>query len=253
MSVALWALMVAACLGMIAVLVFPSGAFRRALVVPDKSFWPRFGGFARPDQCGPRNLAPRCRVAWGRSDIRDPGSHPLPVLPQFLDLRSAPRTSDFAARREAAGEPVRCRRGANAGSRGIAPRGRLGYQAQRREGGSVAASTRPFFASAAATRSAECRGTFTVTITRRPGSGSIVNDVQLLDNDFGQLVADYQEHAGAVNIAMSLNVGYTYADGMRRYDSPHGRRLSQWPRDRLQLSGRQRRRVQSHHGDPRWR
>jgi RHS repeat-associated protein len=37
--------------------------------------------------------------------------------------------------------------------------------------------------------------------------------VQLVYNAFGQLVADYQEHEGAVNTAVTPSVGYTYADG----------------------------------------
>ena len=45
------------------------------------------------------------------------------------------------------------------------------------------------------------------------GSGNVVNDVRLVYNSFGQLVADYQEHEGAVSTATTPSVGYTYADG----------------------------------------
>ena len=46
-----------------------------------------------------------------------------------------------------------------------------------------------------------------------PGAGNVVNDVQLVYNPFGQLVADYQQHGGSVNAATTPSVGYTYADG----------------------------------------
>jgi hypothetical protein len=47
-----------------------------------------------------------------------------------------------------------------------------------------------------------------------PSSGTgVVNDVLLLYNSFGQLVADYQEHTGAVNVASTPSVQYQYADG----------------------------------------
>ena len=45
------------------------------------------------------------------------------------------------------------------------------------------------------------------------GSGTVVNDVLLTYNGFGQLSADYQAHAGAVNTASTPSVQYTYADG----------------------------------------
>ena len=45
------------------------------------------------------------------------------------------------------------------------------------------------------------------------GSGSIVNEVQSIYDDFGQLITEYQEHGGAVNTSTSLKVGYSYANG----------------------------------------
>ena len=54
-----------------------------------------------------------------------------------------------------------------------------------------------------------------IGVMRRPspGAGNVVNDVQLVYNPFGQLVADYQQHGGSVNAATTPSVGYTYADG----------------------------------------
>jgi RHS repeat-associated protein len=46
-----------------------------------------------------------------------------------------------------------------------------------------------------------------------PGSGNVVNDVQLVYNSFGQLVADYQSHGGPVNLGSTPAVQYGYADG----------------------------------------
>jgi len=45
------------------------------------------------------------------------------------------------------------------------------------------------------------------------GSGSIVNDTTFTYNSFGQLTADYQAHAGAVNTGSSPKVQYAYASG----------------------------------------
>ena len=45
------------------------------------------------------------------------------------------------------------------------------------------------------------------------GSGSIVNDLAFVYDDFGQLVTEYQEHGGAVNTGTSLKGQYAYADG----------------------------------------
>jgi YD repeat-containing protein len=42
--------------------------------------------------------------------------------------------------------------------------------------------------------------------------GSVVNQVQRTFNGLGQLTAEYQEHAGAVNAATTPKVGYTYAE-----------------------------------------
>jgi hypothetical protein len=41
----------------------------------------------------------------------------------------------------------------------------------------------------------------------------VVNEVQFAYNSFGQLVADYQEHGGAVKTSTSPKVEYQYADG----------------------------------------
>jgi len=46
-----------------------------------------------------------------------------------------------------------------------------------------------------------------------PGAGTIVNDVALTYNNFGQLFADYQSHTGAVITGTTPNVLYGYADG----------------------------------------
>ena len=43
------------------------------------------------------------------------------------------------------------------------------------------------------------------------GSGSIVNDLAFVYDDFGQLITEYQEHGGAVNTSTSLKVQYAYA------------------------------------------
>ncbi len=40
-----------------------------------------------------------------------------------------------------------------------------------------------------------------------------MNDLQLAYNGFGQLTSDYQEHGGAVNLSMTPEVAYGYADG----------------------------------------
>ena len=45
------------------------------------------------------------------------------------------------------------------------------------------------------------------------GSGSVVNDVQLVYNSFAQLITDYQSHSGAVNMATTPVVQYGYANG----------------------------------------
>lgn len=45
------------------------------------------------------------------------------------------------------------------------------------------------------------------------GSGSIVNEVQFAYNDFGQIIADYQAHSGAVNTSTTPKVQYGYANG----------------------------------------
>ncbi len=45
------------------------------------------------------------------------------------------------------------------------------------------------------------------------GSGSIVNDLAFVYDDFGQLITEYQEHGGAVNTSTSLKVQCAYEDG----------------------------------------
>ena len=54
---------------------------------------------------------------------------------------------------------------------------------------------------------------FTSYDNATPGSGNVVNDVQLVYNAFGQLTADYQSHSGPVDMASTPSVGYTYEDG----------------------------------------
>jgi hypothetical protein len=49
--------------------------------------------------------------------------------------------------------------------------------------------------------------------TSTPSEVSIVDQVRLVYNDFGQLTADYQAHYGAVDMGSTPKVGYTYADG----------------------------------------
>src|SRR4051794_29111253 len=44
-------------------------------------------------------------------------------------------------------------------------------------------------------------------------SGSVVNEVLLAYDSFGQPTADYQAHAGAVNTATTPACRYGYADG----------------------------------------
>ncbi|MBL9090226.1 MAG: IPT/TIG domain-containing protein [Planctomycetaceae bacterium] len=44
-------------------------------------------------------------------------------------------------------------------------------------------------------------------------SGSVVNEVQRAYNGFGQLIAEYQSHAGAVNTMTTPRVQYAYDDG----------------------------------------
>jgi len=45
------------------------------------------------------------------------------------------------------------------------------------------------------------------------GSGTVVNDVQMVYNNFGQLVTDFQSHSGAVNTSTTPNVQYAYDNG----------------------------------------
>ena len=45
------------------------------------------------------------------------------------------------------------------------------------------------------------------------GAGSVVNDVQLVYNNFGQLQTEYQSTSGAVNMSTTPNVQYGYANG----------------------------------------
>ena len=64
------------------------------------------------------------------------------------------------------------------------------------------------------------------------GSGSLVNEVQFAYNDFGQLIADYQSHSGAVNTGSTPKVQYGYANGSANtirptsLTYPNGRMLS---------------------------
>jgi RHS repeat-associated protein len=45
-----------------------------------------------------------------------------------------------------------------------------------------------------------------------PGSGTVVNDVELAYTSFQQLATDYQSHSGAVDTSATPNVAYAYAD-----------------------------------------
>ena len=45
------------------------------------------------------------------------------------------------------------------------------------------------------------------------GSGSVVNEIQIDYNDFGQLITDYQSHSGAVNTSTTPKVQYSFANG----------------------------------------
>ena len=64
------------------------------------------------------------------------------------------------------------------------------------------------------------------------GQGNVVNQAQFQYNGFNQLVADYQEHGGAVDTLTSLVVRYGYADGsanttrLTTLTYPNGRVLS---------------------------
>ena len=66
---------------------------------------------------------------------------------------------------------------------------------------------------------------------RSPGR-FVANEVQFAYDDFGQIVTEYQEHAGAVNTGTSLKVQYAYADGssntirMTKMTYPNGRELN---------------------------
>ncbi len=62
-------------------------------------------------------------------------------------------------------------------------------------------------------RSYEVRGMLTTATSYSAASGgSVVNDVALTYNDFGQLISDAQEHSGAVT-GSTPKVQYAYADG----------------------------------------
>ena len=64
------------------------------------------------------------------------------------------------------------------------------------------------------------------------GSGSVVNELAFVYDDFGQLVTEYQEHCGTVNMSTSLKVQYAYEDGtdnnvrLTKMTYPDGRQLS---------------------------
>ncbi len=64
------------------------------------------------------------------------------------------------------------------------------------------------------------------------GSGSIVNDLAFVYDDFGQLITEYQEHGGAVNTSTSLKVQYAYEAGtannvrLSKMTYPDGRELN---------------------------
>lgn len=49
-----------------------------------------------------------------------------------------------------------------------------------------------------------------------------MNEAQFADNDFGQLVTDYQAHGGTVNTVTTPKVQYGYADGSNNTIRPRG-------------------------------
>ncbi|NQT40548.1 MAG: RHS repeat-associated core domain-containing protein [Planctomycetes bacterium] len=61
--------------------------------------------------------------------------------------------------------------------------------------------------------------------------GSVVNEVELVHNDFGQLVTEYQEHESSVETSTTPKVQYTYPDGsgghirLQKMTYPNGRVL----------------------------
>lgn len=60
----------------------------------------------------------------------------------------------------------------------------------------------------------EVRGMIaSVTSYDRASAGTIVNQVRMAYNSFGQLVAEYQSHDGPVNMNVTPSIGYGYADG----------------------------------------
>ena len=52
------------------------------------------------------------------------------------------------------------------------------------------------------------------------GTGSVLNDVKFVYNDFGQLTTEYQDHEAVVNTSTTLKVGYSYADGSDNHIRP---------------------------------
>jgi len=60
--------------------------------------------------------------------------------------------------------------------------------------------------------SSACSCAHQLRTTPPPGSGTILNQVGLDHNDFGQLAIEWQDHSTAVSTS-SLNVSYSYDDG----------------------------------------
>lgn len=61
-----------------------------------------------------------------------------------------------------------------------------------------------------------------ITSYNSASGGSVVNDVENLYNGFLQLIQQYQEHGGAVNIGTSLSVQCSYASGSANTIRPTG-------------------------------
>lgn len=73
----------------------------------------------------------------------------------------------------------------------------------------------------AITRTYEVRGMLE-TVTSFGAESVILNQVQMAYNAYSQLVKDYQEHSGAVNMETTKKVGYFYADASGNTVRPEG-------------------------------
>ncbi len=66
------------------------------------------------------------------------------------------------------------------------------------------------------------RGLLIRAATYNTAGTGVLNEIAWDYNGFNQPLAEYQEHAGAVNKSTSLKVGYTYADGSANTTRPMG-------------------------------